>query len=117
MRQVIKCKTCGKEFTPQRSTAKYCTDICRQHDFLTKKKRVAIPNDLRYSILMRDKFRCVYCGSTPENRQLHVDHVVSLEDGGPRTDPKNLVTACHACNSGKGKRSVDKAETEMHWIP
>ena len=104
------CKTCGKEFQPQRKTAKYCSDTCRYHDFLTKKKRIMIPNDLRYSILLRDGFRCQYCGDTPDKKKLRVDHIVSVEDGGARTDPTNLITACDPCNAGKGKRSIDPKE-------
>ena len=55
-----KCKTCGKEFTPIRKTAKYCTDKCRYHAHLANKKRITIPPDLRWSILARDGFMCRY---------------------------------------------------------
>ena len=99
----IKCKTCGKLFQPQRKTAKYCSDTCRYHDFLTKKKRITIPRDLRYSILMRDNFRCQYCGATPQTKELRVDHIVSIKEGGAVTDPSNLITACDPCNAGKGE--------------
>ena len=108
------CKTCGKEYEAIRSTAKFCSDMCRQHDFLTKKKRITIPRDLRFSILMRDKYRCQYCGATPVEKELRIDHIVSIKDGGALTDPKNLITTCNPCNAGKGERSVDKEDLE--WL-
>lgn len=101
------CPTCGKEFIAERKTAKFCSDTCRYHAFLAKKKRITIPRDLRFSILMRDGFRCRYCGHQPsEHKELRVDHAVSIKDGGALTDPENLVTACNDCNAGKGERSV-----------
>lgn len=54
----------------------------------------------RFRILERDNFSCVYCGATPDIAELRLDHVVPWSKGG-RTEPDNLVTACHKCNSGK----------------
>ena len=60
---------------------------------------------LRFSVLQRDGLRCVYCGKTPAESALHIDHKISVADGG--TDLlENLVTACEECNLGKGARSV-----------
>lgn len=55
---------------------------------------------LRWSILRRDGFRCVYCGADGATAKLHVDHVVPVSAGGTNEDT-NLVTACEACNLGK----------------
>ena len=55
-----------------------------------------------------DGFTCVYCGRTPMNdgAQLHVDYVKPKVAGG--SDEKtNLVTACRACNLGKGARLLN----------
>ncbi len=60
---------------------------------------------LRYEILKRDNYRCQYCGATPEHAYLHVDHRISLKDGGSNLK-ENLVTACADCNLGKGSQSV-----------
>jgi 5-methylcytosine-specific restriction endonuclease McrA len=97
-------------YVPIRKTSKYCTDKCRYHAFLAKKNRITIPHDLRYSILRRDGFMCRYCGAKPVQKELRVDHVVSVKDGGDLTNPKNLVTSCHACNAGKGDLSIDPEE-------
>lgn len=69
------------------------------------KSRKGITPRLRYQILARDSYRCVYCGATGETAVLHVDHKVSVADGGT-DEPENLVTACERCNLGKGAKSA-----------
>lgn len=60
---------------------------------------------LRFHVLRRDGFRCVYCGLTASQSELHVDHVVPVVDGGS-DDIENLVTSCIECNLGKGRTRV-----------
>lgn len=57
---------------------------------------------LRFRILVRDRFRCVYCGASAKDgkTKLEVDHVKPRARGG-KTDPSNLVTSCEPCNAGK----------------
>lgn len=62
---------------------------------------------LRFEILKRDGFRCVYCGASPLRGYLHVDHVVPVIEGGTN-EPSNLVTACRDCNLGKGPVPLDE---------
>jgi hypothetical protein len=64
------------------------------------KKRTGLSPRLRFEVFKRDGFRCVYCGATPVDVPLHVDHVKPVADGGT-DDPTNLVTACRSCNGGK----------------
>lgn len=61
---------------------------------------------LRFEILRRDGFRCHYCGATPGERELHVDHVIPEALGGT-DEPGNLVTACVPCNLGKASVPPD----------
>lgn len=57
---------------------------------------------LRFTVLARDGFRCLYCGrSADQGARLEVDHVLPVSEGG-KTVLGNLRTACHDCNSGKG---------------
>lgn len=64
----------------------------------------SLPPRLRWSILERDRFACVYCGrGTPDGIKLAVDHVIPWSAGGT-DDPTNLVTACEDCNTGKSNR-------------
>jgi 5-methylcytosine-specific restriction endonuclease McrA len=61
------------------------------------------PKFCRRSILLRDRFRCCYCGRRSEPRELTYDHVIPRSKGG-RTEWSNIVTACLACNAKKGSR-------------
>ena len=72
--------------------------------------RDPIPAQLRFSVLLRDGFRCRYCGRTAREPGvvLHLDHVVPVAAGGA-TDEDNLVTACSECNLGKSTRLVVSA--------
>lgn len=62
---------------------------------------------LRFEIFKRDGFRCLYCGATPTQKVLRVDHVVPVVDGG-ETVAANLVTACFDCNAGKAGVPLDR---------
>lgn len=64
-------------------------------------ERRPLSKRVRFEIFKRDGFRCLYCGATPLQSALHVDHVQPVADGGS-DDPSNLVTSCDACNLGKG---------------
>lgn len=61
---------------------------------------------LRYEVFRRDNYGCRYCGATAPDAKLTLDHVIPTVLGGPDT-PKNLVTACSDCNSGKTSSNPD----------
>lgn len=62
--------------------------------------RKALSKRVRFEVFKRDGFRCAYCGSTPLDGALHVDHVAPVAGGGS-DEPANLITSCAACNLGK----------------
>lgn len=95
------CEMCGREFDALRKSAKFCSDKCRYRKAKRKSTRRKIPNDVRWRVLRRDGFRCRYCGATPDRKELKVDHVRPLAEGGAPLDLGNLVTACNPCNDGK----------------
>lgn len=64
-------------------------------------KRKSISKKLRFDVFKRDGFVCQYCGSTPPNVVLHVDHINPVKEGG-KNNIDNLVTSCECCNLGKG---------------
>ena len=85
-------------------------DMLRMKRLLELKKRSRLPRrpispKLRFFILKRDNFRCVYCGDRPLKKDLHIDHKRSVKDGGTDS-PDNLATACLECNIGKGSKSL-----------
>ncbi len=104
--KVIQCQTCGEEFEPQRSTAKFCSDQCRYRWNTAGSKRKRIPDSVRFAVLERDRFRCRYCGTGSDEAELKVDHLQAVDKGGALTALQNLVTACNRCNSGKGNKEL-----------
>jgi hypothetical protein len=69
----------------------------RQH---VSRRRETISKRLRFAVLARDGFRCLYCGAEPAEAALHVDHIKPVAAGG-KTVATNLATACESCNLGK----------------
>jgi hypothetical protein len=69
---------------------------------------MAVSKALRFQVLRRDGHACRYCGRTPPEVKLHVDHVVAVALGGADT-PDNLATACSECNGGKSAIPADAA--------
>lgn len=70
---------------------------------------------LRFEVFKRDAFTCRYCGSQSPEAILEVDHVL-LRVGGGSDELDNLVTACYACNRGKGARLLTDMppESDLH---
>jgi 5-methylcytosine-specific restriction endonuclease McrA len=60
----------------------------------------ASPKFCRRSILLRDNYRCQYCGETFASEDLTYDHVTPRSKGG-RTEWSNIVSACLRCNALK----------------
>jgi hypothetical protein len=57
----------------------------------------------RLALYLRDELRCLYCGASPPDVVLTLDHVHD------RTNRwANLVTACWFCNSSKGDSTVEE---------
>ncbi len=63
---------------------------------------MAISKKQRFEIFKRDDFTCQYCGKTPPEITLEVDHINPKSRKG-KDDINNLLTACFDCNRGKGK--------------
>lgn len=70
-------------------------------------KRKALPKKLRFEVFKRDSFTCQYCGRMAPDVILEVDHILPVAEGGTN-NIMNLITSCHDCNSGKGKRKLSE---------
>lgn len=68
--------------------------------------RKGLSKRLRFEIFKRDGFKCLYCGATPAQKAMRVDHVKPVVAGGG-DEPTNLVTSCFDCNAGKGPVSLE----------
>jgi 5-methylcytosine-specific restriction endonuclease McrA len=74
----------------------------------------------RSEVFARDEYRCVYCGQVFDSDELTVDHVQPRVRRGDHS-PGNVVTACRACNTRKGSRSIalflaDEPEARRHFF-
>lgn len=81
--------------------------------------RESLSKKLRFEIFKRDGFTCQYCGRTPPNVILEVDHITPVVNGGTN-DEMNLITACFDCNRGKGKRELGniapRPDADLKWL-
>lgn len=90
------------------------------------KPRKPISKGVRFDVLTRDGFKCFYCGATPPNVVLHVDHIHPVAQGGGN-NLSNLRTACLPCNLGKSAKvipdvrrmvvaqNIKRPEIEFFW--
>ena len=65
------------------------------------------------NVLVRDNFKCQYCGKGISLRNATRDHVHPLSKGGPNT-LDNLVASCKACNGLKDNMSLAEFERKYN---
>ena len=97
-RKRLKCTVCGKIFKPKPQQKGMCKE-CRHKYYVSS------------SILERDQFTCIYCGSSSyeDSAELHIDHIHPYSKGGLNI-AQNLVTACERCNLEKQDRPLRNPE-------
>lgn len=66
------------------------------------------------NVLIRDGFKCLYCGS--KSHRLTIDHVVPVSRGG-KSNFENCVAACRKCNNKKGSRTASEARMYLQKQP
>ncbi len=66
----------------------------------------------RKNVLIRDDYRCQYCGEQFPPSLLTLDHVKPISLGG-KTQWDNVVTACKACNIKKANRLPAEAGMQL----
>jgi hypothetical protein len=69
-------------------------------------------NRIRFEVFKRDTFICQYCGRTPPEVVLEIDHVIPKSADGPDSID-NYVTACFECNRGKGKYTLQSLSPSL----
>jgi len=75
-------------------------------------KRIGLSKKIRFEVFKRDTFKCTYCGSTPPNVVLEVDHIIPVAKGGAN-HIDNLVTSCFECNRGKSAIPLTSIPTSL----
>lgn len=66
----------------------------------------------RFEVFKRDGFKCQYCGRTPPEVVLELDHIIPKSKGG-KNDINNYVTSCFDCNRGKSDNQLDNIPTSL----
>ena len=86
-------------------------DIVAEYDTCVRSPstQIRIPS----VVVLRDEFRCQYCGSKGD---LTFDHVVPRASGGI-TSWENVVAACSPCNLRKGSKSLRRANMSLRKPP
>lgn len=64
-----------------------------------------ISKRIRFEVFKRDSFSCQYCGKTPPNCILEIDHIIPKSKGG-KDELINLITSCFDCNRGKDDKDI-----------
>lgn len=75
-------------------------------------KNYSITKKIRFEVFKRDGFRCAYCGKTPPEATLEVDHIQPKAKGG-KNDINNYITACFDCNRGKRDTLLAKIPNKL----
>ncbi len=86
--------------------------VVRLKEYIDVRARQRRSASKRQAILMRDKFRCQYCGIKGTPFELTLDHIIPRSRGGS-TEPENLCASCFACNQRKGGRTPDEARMPL----
>ena len=66
----------------------------------------------RRNILMRDRYRCQYCGVKFHGSELTLDHVIPRAQGG-KNFWENLVACCRKDNHRKADRTPEEADMPL----
>lgn len=66
----------------------------------------------RLNVFLRDDYRCQYCRTEMQAKELTFDHVMPQSRGG-KTTWENIVTACQPCNTKKANRTPEEASMRL----
>jgi len=86
--------------------------VIRLRTYVNVRRRRQAAGMRRTRILVRDRFRCQYCGARKAAHELTLDHITPRSRSGLST-PENLVAACVECNTRKADRTPDEARMPL----
>lgn len=66
----------------------------------------------RFNILEKYGFKCIYCGRSPPEVCLQLEHINPKSNGGKDIE-SNFAPACFECNSGKSNKIIKKLPEEV----
>lgn len=77
--------------------------------------RKPVSKKLRFEVFKRDGFACQYCGASPPDVELELDHIIPVAEGGLNIEA-NLITACFECNRGKSSVTLSKCPATIDML-
>lgn len=77
----------------------------------TRKRKNTFGVVNKRNLLVRDDFKCQYCGTSLSMRNGTIDHVLARAKGGTHS-LDNTVASCKVCNNAKGDMSLAAFETK-----
>jgi 5-methylcytosine-specific restriction endonuclease McrA len=93
-RRDARCVECGRSLPTHRTP--YCSRRCQWkfhgHYFW---------DSARSYTMLRDRYTCRICGQRKRARELDVDHILEIAEGGAALEYSNLQTVCRTCHRSK----------------
>lgn len=68
--------------------------------------RKPISKEIRQLVYNKCNGHCAYCGCELEYKDMQVDHIVAVGNGGSN-DIDNLLPSCRQCNYDKHKKTIE----------
>ena len=75
------------------------------------KSMYGVPQLTKRGILLRDNFKCAYCGKAAKT----LDHITPRSRGGANSW-MNLVSSCFPCNNKKDDRTPEEAKMPLLFV-
>lgn len=82
--------------------------VIRMNYFIKKATQFKDVPFSRKGVMVRDNYRCAYCGKTATT----IDHIVPKSKGGLNSY-ENCVACCFKCNSSKGHKNLYETEHKL----
>lgn len=128
------CPECGSDMSTARRNSKYCSEKCtravsnaKNAEVIRMRRRIGTamrkaqkqgnPGSENFTVdqwvelVERLEYRCTYCGEETSADDIHMDHIVALNRGGPHAI-LNITPACSRCNISKKHRLI-----LFEWAP
>jgi CRISPR/Cas system Type II protein with McrA/HNH and RuvC-like nuclease domain len=97
------CNRCSNLFWARNPRASFCK-LCAPIIALQERES---SDKAKYTIFLRDEFKCVYCGSSSieDGVRLVLDHIIAYTETHDNS-LYNLITACNDCNMTKRRNKL-----------
>lgn len=82
-----------------------------EYQYNCENQRSLMTQELRRTIIERDKGICQICGKKCSNNEIEIDHIQPVSKGG-KTTASNLQVLCVSCNRSKSNKWLSEIDTK-----